>query len=60
VTDYEGNPGNYEGKSRDYEGTTRVGKMALNPLMLNHNPDNYEVGEQETAGGERGCSWRSS
>ena len=28
--------------------------MALNLLMLNHNPNNYEVVEQETAGGERG------
>ncbi len=28
--------------------------MALKALMLNHIPDNYEVGAQETAGGERG------
>jgi len=34
--------------------------MILKPLMLNHNPDNYEVVEQETAGGERGYKWRSS
>jgi len=34
--------------------------MILNPLMIKRNPDNYEVVEQETAGGERGYKWRSS
>jgi len=34
--------------------------MALKALMLKQNPDNYEVVEQETAGGERGCKWRLS
>lgn len=32
--------------------------MTLKALMLNHIPDNYEVGEQETAGGGRGALWR--
>lgn len=28
--------------------------MIFNRLMLEHNPDNYEVVEQETAGGREG------